>query len=238
MSYDPWPIVWPGEKPQSTQDRIDLSISIARMMLWTRTGRRLGLCTIVEDYTPPTSGLCPVPTFEPGGSWEFARSGASMPIVLLQQPVHSVTSVKIDGVALDAASWRLDGNRLYRLGSSWPAPVEIGGAPRVRVEYRWGVALTADHPLYGLAGAAMGEVAMEVWKALSGEPCKLPSRAVSIARQGVTVTLADPQQFVEQGLLGLTIADQLIVAANPGRRRARARVYSPDMPRATAVNAP
>lgn len=63
-------------------------------------------------------------------------------------------------------------------------------------------------------------------------------QAVSVTRQGVTVQLSDPTTFIGQGLLGLPLADQLILTANPGHLRTRSAVYSPDLPRSAAVTAP
>lgn len=239
MSYDPWPILWPGgEAPRTTEENIEQATAVAREMLWSRTGRRLGLATVTEDYVVPAAGRCPVPYLGRDGIWDEGRPGLANAIYLTQQPAHTIVSVKVDGETVSASTYRLDGARLLRLGTDWPIQSSIDDPPRIRVTYRWGVELDADSPWYTLAGLAMGEVAAEVWKAMCGEACRLPARAVSITRQGVTMQMAEPGEFIKEGLLGLPLADQLILSANPGRRRARSRVYSPDMPRSTPVAAP
>lgn len=239
MSYDPWPIIWPGgTAPQTSQENLDLAAEVAREMLWSRTGRRLGTAIVTELYVVPTAGRCPIPYLADDRTWETGTPGLANAIFLTQQPAHSVLEVKIDDAVLDAAGYRLDGPRLLRLGSDWPVASASNQPPRISVRYRWGISLADGSPWATLAGLAMGEVATEVLKAIAGEPCKLPSRVVSITRAGVTMQLGDPATFVKEGLLGLTLADQLILSANPGRLAARSRVYSPDMPRSTPIAAP
>jgi len=80
---------------------------------------------------------------------------------------------------------------------------------------------------------AVGEVACEVIHALRDEPCKLPSRLVSITRQGITVDLQGTGLEGLEGRLGLPLADAWLSAVNPARLDRPSRVYSPDLPRWT-----
>jgi hypothetical protein len=240
MACEEWPLIWPCDPPtaETTTAKVEAAVAAARELLWSRTGRRLGVCSIVESYEVPGTSVCAVPYLGDDRLWHLGRPGAGRFIVLSQQPVHSVQSVSIDGAVVDPSSYRLAGSRLYRVGADWPAQVAAEDAPRVVVAYSYGVSLAEGSRWHTLAGLALGEVAMEVFRLMCGEACKLPSRAVSVTRQGVTVQLADPQQFVDQQLLGLPLADQLILATNPTRLRARSRVYSPDMARSAVTAAP
>jgi hypothetical protein len=97
------------------------------------------------------------------------------------------------------------------------------------VYYTHGVPIVAE--LWGSVAAAMGEVASDILMAMCGQACKLPGRVASITRQQVTVNMADPQAFIDKGLIGMPLADQLILAANPSRLQSRSTVHSPDLPR-------
>ncbi len=238
MTIEPWPIIWPeGEPAGGTDELIDAAVSAAMTLLWTRTGRRLGLRTAVERYSVPSHGDCPVPYIADDGSWRHGVPGC-VGIHLVNLPVAEIVTVKVDGVPLPAGGWMYDGVALSRIDACWPAQGDSDDLPRIEVTYRWGVPLVEGSPLHGLASLAMGEVAVETLNAMRGKACKLPSRAVTVTRAGVTMQLGDATTIAKEGLLGLPLADQLILAVNPGRRRTRARVYSPDMARRTRAVAP
>lgn len=251
MTCEPWPITWPcDELPTTDEVKTDTAISAAQSVLWARTGRRLGVCTVTERYALAYSGGgCGVPYMTDDRIWHNGgRTGAQCcAIDLEQEPVQSIVEVKVDDVGIDASGYRLEGGRLVRSGElCWPAQDAGCVEGRIEVTYRWGVPLTA--PVYadpeaspdpivavagsalsGLAAAAMGEVALEYLNAMCGKPCRLPSSVVSVTRQGVTTQLADPIELRKSGLLGLPIADALIATVNPHRLTHRSRVYSPDM---------
>jgi hypothetical protein len=58
--------------------------------------------------------------------------------------------------------------------------------------------------------------------------CKLPERVTSLTREGVSYTLIDPQDFLDQGRTGLYFVD-LVVKTYVGTKT-RARVSSPELP--------
>jgi len=80
-------------------------------------------------------------------------------------------------------------------------------------------------------------LALELVKLYEGtDDCALPNRVTSIARQGVTYTVLDNQDFIDELRSGIYAVDLFLRAVNPDRARARARVFSPDVPRARRVN--
>lgn len=233
---------------------MEAALSAARLILWARTGRRLGVCTVSEGYYPAGGADCGVPYMTDDLVWHNGgRGGPCCAIHLREGPVQSIVSVTELGHALGPSQYRVEQpGRLMRVGACWPVMLECDEPP-VRVVYRAGVPLTAPEaavepdpladppvlgsdavlaaPLWGMAAAAMGEVTVEVLDGMCGKPCKLPSRAVTITRQGVTVELGAPGDLADSGLLGLPLADALIQAVNPFRRPGRSRVYSVDMAR-------
>lgn len=247
MTCDRWPVVWPCEEPPGSPDQQDAAISAAQTLLWSRTGRQLGLCTAHDRYTALSAANdCGRPYMTDDRIWHNGgrTGGQCCAIQLWHTPVKSIVEVKLNGQLLDPAGYRLEGNRLVRGGLiCWPTSLDCDAAP-VEVTYRWGVPLiapveadpTADPPvvavepseLWGLVAAAMGEVALEVARALCGQDCRLPSNVISATSRGVTVQRQDVQTSIDQRLLGLEIADLLILTVNPARRTQRGRVYSPD----------
>lgn len=248
MSCDPWPIVWPCDELPGSPEQHDAARSAAQLLLWSRTGRRLGVCTVTEAYrVPVSSSACGAPYMTDDRLWHNGgrSGGVCCAIDLFNAPVQSIVEVKVYGTTLDPSSYRREGNRLVRRGwSCWPAGSDCDTPPIV-VTYRWGVPLVtpveADpdgvppvvgvtaSALWGLAAAAMGEVALEVTKAMCGDACRLPANAVSVSRMSASVNMQDAQTMIDQRLLGLELADLLILSVNPGRKQGRSRVYSPDM---------
>jgi hypothetical protein len=74
---------------------------------------------------------------------------------------------------------------------------------------------------------------MEFAKLWAGdEDCALPQRVTSISRQGVSYTLLDSQDFIDDVRTGLYAVDLFLKTVNPDKARAKSRVFSPDVPRA------
>jgi hypothetical protein len=232
MTCEQWPITWPCEAPPTaTPQRLDTAYQAAQALLWARTGRRVGVCTVVETFAPVGGGACGVPFMRDDRTWAHGTRGGDGAVFLTRSPVVAVDEVRVYGQIVNPLGYQLRGTRLVRIGDSWP--VGPDEAPTVEVAYRWGVPIVGG--LYGLVAAAMGEVANEIVQGLCGGVCKLPSRAVSVTRQGVTVDLGAPGEYSEKGLLGMPIADALIGTMNPHKRLMRSRVYSPDMAQAAVL---
>lgn len=106
----------------------------------------------------------------------------------------------------------------------------VSGVPwrpcNVEVTYTYGV----EAPAMGKMAARM--LATEFCKMWSGEDCELPQRVTSVARQGVSYTILDPQEFVAEGRTGIYFVDLFLKSVNPDNAKNRARVFSPDLGRA------
>jgi hypothetical protein len=62
-----------------------------------------------------------------------------------------------------------------------------------------------------------------------GAACQLPTRVVTLTRQGTTFDGVDIDELLARGLTGITSVDQVIVMANPHRLTGRLRIMSPDI---------
>ena len=108
-------------------------------------------------------------------------------------------------------------------GSGWsPSQVEV--------TYTYGT----PPPTAGRAAARV--LATELVKLYEDDDtCALPQRVTSISRQGVSYTLLDNQDFIDELKTGIYAIDLFLKTANPDKARARARVFSPDQPRARRI---
>jgi hypothetical protein len=76
-------------------------------------------------------------------------------------------------------------------------------------------------------------LAIEFAKLFNGDDtCALPQRVTSISRQGVSYTLLDSQDFIDEMRTGLYAVDLFLKSVNPDKAKAKARVFSTDVPRA------
>lgn len=239
---------WPVDRtclPQPPEDpearaahtvRLQAAVDTAVQVLWAFTGRQFGCQTLVarpcprwddpvwDDYDPTVAVLH-------DGRWLNVGCGgckADGPTqVALPGPVASVLEVEIDGVLIDPAGYRIEGDRLYRVGGhEWPAQDltrPLGEPGTWGVRYRRGVEPPAG------AAVVVGQLALEFWNVCEpGKACRLPKRWQTVSRQGVTVTKADPTDILASGRTGLAEIDTWIVAHNPAGLDRPARVVSAD----------
>lgn len=187
-------------------------------------------------------GAWMVPFVDGSGTWRNcscpgACSCAATCEVPLPTPVSSITSVMVDGVALDPSAYRLDNGRiLVRIdGECWPecqdmdlANDDVGA---------FAVTYSPGEPLPAAGQIAAGKLACEFAKACTGAgDCQLPGQLQSLSRNGIDVQIVDPTTFLENGLTGVADVDLWVRSVNPRQLTSRPRVYSPDVrqPRYTA----
>lgn len=239
----PWPIIWPCEEPSG--DTKTQVVQAATEILHALSGRQFGLCQVTLR---PCRRDCADAPWWPGtvwprpalvdGLWYNLACGicpescscSRLSEVLLPAPVFAVQEVKVDGTVLPSTSYRVDDSRrLIRTdGGEWPrcnnfalADTEAG---------TWSVTATYGQPVPMLGELAMGELACSLLPILAGEDCPLPPNITQLVRQGVTITMPDPNEVIRQGGLGLRISDLFVRAFNPHALPARSRVYSVDGP--------
>jgi hypothetical protein len=107
----------------------------------------------------------------------------------------------------------------------------VAGTPwtpcNVEVTYSYG----SIPPVAGRMAARL--LALEFAKLWAGDDdCALPQRITSVSRQGVSYTILDQQDFIQELRTGLYAVDLFIKSVNPDGARAKAKVFSPDTPRA------
>jgi hypothetical protein len=147
--------------------------------------------------------------------------------VQLRSDAVAISEVKVDGEVLDPSGYTLfDLGRLYRVGGSWPCC----GNDLTRADTEpgtWSISYSyGKEPPIGAAAAAE-VLACELARAAAGLPCSLPERVTSVARQGVSFNILDPQDFLVGGRTGVYAVDLFLTSANPHRLVGRSAVWWP-----------
>jgi hypothetical protein len=143
--------------------------------------------------------------------------------------IQSVAEVLIDDVVLDPAAYRLDENRyLVRVdGAGWPCCQDLSLNSG---EGTWSVELVYGWPVPESLKRAAGVLATEFVKACTNDStCRLPARTQSVAKQGVTIEMQDPQIFLDSGRTGIYEVDLAVKAFNPNGLNREAVVRSPEV---------
>lgn len=218
---EPWPIVGYIAPDGTDPEVLAVAEQAAQAFLNGATGRRFGTCTYTQRFQireTNSSGVCAA----------SLTAGNCCAIGLPNTPIQGILGVKVDGVLIDPHGYTvLGGSRLGRLGSCWPQSADnVPG--RVEVTYTAGIPLRPGSTYYGMAASAMGELVREYVTGLTGATCKLPSRFVSVARQGITTQALDPALFLSLSLTGLPLTDNFIRTVNPGGHRRKPRVLAVD----------
>lgn len=254
MAIDPAPCTWDDIDTSCCDnwDTIDPAIqanalAYASLVLWARTGRQYGLC---DNIVRPCGRWC---NDDGVGGWYWG-GGMWLPYVIdgqwynggcgcnggcsscapacqvyLPGPVASITSVTVDGVVINPATYYvLDQRWLVRTGTGncWPDCQDFNvtsGVGSFIVTYKRG-----EEPPGPLLVAA-GTLACEWAKACTGGPCRLTPYITGLSRQGVDFTAVDPMTLLDNGFTGLFEVDSLIAALNPYGQTHRLRLMSPDV---------
>jgi hypothetical protein len=141
-------------------------------------------------------------------------------LYLRGRPVQHVNEVRQGpnfGTVLTPSQYRVYNRSILEL--------DTGVQQETQVTYQYG----SRPPAMGRRAART--LANEIIKAMNGQECRLPERVTSITRQGVSLTVIDPHEFLDKGRTGLYEVDLFLHATNPNGANARSRVFSPDTPR-------
>ena len=224
----------------------------ASHLLWAMSGRKFsGITTVTERYVSQFD-----PYLRTAGSnfryWPALVNGAvtNVPIGgsdriygndFLGDGTSSRSRVRLRGrkvvqihTVRDMQGNIVDPSKYYLVDHSvlYGAPNANWNPANIEVTYTYGT----PPPTSGRAAARI--LATELIKLYEGDDtCALPQRVTSVARQGVTYTILDNQSFIDELKTGLYAVDLFLKTVNPDKARARARVFTPDVPRARRVQA-
>ena len=209
-------------------------------LLWSMSGRKYsGITTVTERYVCQNrifrygastntyqavlldGAIFNIPADEFEGGVTDGLSPESR-IRLRGRPVTKIHSIRRrDGVVLDPSAYYLVDHSTVQAATGIPwTPCNL------EITYSYGTYA----PTMGRMAART--LAIEFVKLFEGsDDCALPQRVTSIARQGISYTLLDNQDFIEEMRTGIYMVDLFLKSTNPDKARAKARVFSPDVPR-------
>lgn len=253
MAVD-WPVTIPSAAVQfwgnsDAGDR-EAAEAFAIRILWALTGEVFGLRTekVRPCFTPQDRGSSYYGPGGPSAAWWpgvgvgnpaaagvcGCRSGCrhvTAADVWVPGPIASVTAVAIDGETIDPNTYVVRNRRWLRRvdGNTWPQTQNLDAADdepgAFVIEYQRGVPVPSEGEF------AAGALAVDLLRGFTGTgECALPNHVTSITRQGLAVEI-DPRAYFADGLTGIEIVDQWIMAVNPYKSRRPARITSPDRPR-------
>lgn len=217
--------------------RADEAIAAASHILWSLSGRKYsGTHSVVEFYDArrgigsfqsPFGNLQTEAILQTApGTPACLDCGFPHKMRLRHQPVQRILSVEINGTLLTPQEYAL----INHSSVGFPYTRLACAAACVRVSYIWGV----NPPAGGRAACV--ELAQQFLLAWDGDDtCKFPKRVTNITRQGVSWTILDPQDFLDDGRTGIYTIDLFLKAVNPDKSRRPARIFSPDLPRAQTI---
>lgn len=169
--------------------------------------------------------------------------GFTVPMVGLGvYPLTAINEVLIDGAVVDPSTYTIRDRRwLLRLADNagtdnpgWPFSQRTDLTPDQ--PGTWQVTMQYGTPPPPIGRIAAAEMAWQLYLAITPNQagCKLPGRAQSVTRAGVSAIMLDPLAFLDKGRTGLTVCDYFLEGVNPGGLRRRGTVHSPDIGRRVA----
>lgn len=219
------------------------AVKTASQLLWSLSGRKYsGITTVTEKY------ICA------SRAYRLGQSSKNYTAELVQGQVYNIPFDEFDDYAemttdgmSPSSRLRLRGRPVQQIHSVRDRTGQIVSPSRYylvdhsTLQARSGVPWTPCNievtysygsPAPALGRAAARVLATEFVKLWNGDECDLPSRVTSVARQGVSYTILDNQDFIDDMRTGLYVVDLFLKSANPDKARAKAKVFSVDVPRA------
>lgn len=174
-------------------------------------------------------------------SWPLTRVVDAYPVnrnlILTGRPVREIHAVTVtpSGRTVAPADYQLAGGFRLRISHAVPLPRPSSPGCRdreIEVEYTYG------SPPPPAVKRAIDYYAEQLELGAEGSSeCKLPKRITSIVRQGISMTVLDPGDFLDKGRTGLPEVDSVLAAFNRGNARARARLFTDRNPPARRLSA-
>lgn len=207
------------------------AIELASLVLFSATGEKFtGVWTSTDAYNDPSNaGVQLQPAVVYGNIINVPRFlGGVRNLRLRNSPVLSILSITRNGVVMDPSLYSLRNNAYVVQPNSAPWFLDNND---LIITYRHG------QPVPRAGKAAATRLANEIIHAWKDDGlCSLPERVQSITRQGMSMTILDPQEFIQNGRVGIVEVDYFIKAVNPDKARKKSKIFSADKPRGEKIN--
>jgi hypothetical protein len=233
MSTGLWVTVADLGPEWETSDYAQEAVRSASYVMWALSGRKYtGTSTVTERYVR----FAPLINTRLLQEAAIVNSRVNKSLELVEPWVSAETRIRLRGQPVtevktirNVGGDIVNPDRYYVVDHSTvqfsegalivPADIEIS--------YTYG----AEPPVFGKMAAR--RVAIEFIKLWTEDSdCALPQRITSVSRQGVTYTVLDSQDFLEEMRMGIYEVDLFLKTNNPNKAQKRSKVFSPDIPRA------
>lgn len=210
----------------------DSAVEFASFVLYKLSAEKYtGLQTVTEVYTTDsiTSNVTS-PALINGNMYNLPRfTEGQRNLRLRHTPVRSVTSITFMGRELDPTEFSLRNNSYLVRANALPWVLDP--VNELEITYTYGT----PPPSAGKRAAI--RLANElILHSMGSGACALPERISSVARQGVSYTVMDPQEFISNGKVGIYEIDLFLAAVNPNKAKKRPRIFLAGGPRTERVN--
>lgn len=209
------------------------AVRSASYILWALSGRRYtGLTTVTERYVR----FVPLINTRMLQQEAILNSRVNRALQLVEpwvspetrirlrgQPVREIKTVRAtNGDIMSPDKYYLvDHSTVQFFQGALIVPADI------EITYTYG----SEPPVMGkMVAKRLATELLKLWNGHSD--CALPERVTSITRQGVSYTLLDSQDFLEEMRLGIYEIDLFLKTVNPNKAQKRSKVFSPDVSRA------
>src|SRR4030095_3775490 len=208
------------------------AVQFASLVLYKLSGEKYtGTQTVTEVYTADIN-LPNVtnPAVISGNMYNLPKFvDGQRNLRLRNNPVRSVSAVHYQGRELDSSEYSLRNNSYLVQKNS--LPWVLNNVQELSVTYTYGT------PIPAAGKRAAIRLANElILSDMGSAQCALPERISSVTRQGVSYTVLDPQEFINNGKVGIYEIDLFIAVVNPNKAKKRPKVFLAGGPRAERVN--
>jgi hypothetical protein len=221
--------------PEDTEALMDYEAALAAcefasQTLWALSGRKFHTASVTERYVVDRSWigssvlpLRGLPVYDSQwGVWVIdPQDWNGRKIKLTGTPVNSVAAI----TSLQDNSPLLPSE--YTIFNRSILVLENPNARGIEISYSYGQA----PPTAGKMAAK--QLATQFFYLWSGreEMCALPERVTQVSREQVSWTILDNQSFLDELKTGIYAVDLFLRSVNPDKARAKAKVFSVDVPR-------
>lgn len=209
------------------------AVEFASFVLYKLTGEKYtGIQTVTEVYTADSSlSNKTAPELIAGNIYNLPKfiENGSRNLRLRHTPVRAVNSVTYLGRVLDPSEYSLRNNSYLVRPNALPWVLDP--LNEIEITYTYGT----PPPSAGKRAAI--RLANElILSDMGSAACALPERISSVSKQGMSYTIMDPQEFIQNGKVGIYEIDLFLAAVNPHKAKKRPKVFSPGNTRAERVN--
>jgi hypothetical protein len=207
------------------------AVASASLILHKLSGERYsGVNTVTEVYGTGHYATYNIqPVVIDGQIRHLPLSTGQRELRLRHAPVRSVESIKLNGVVMDPSMYSLRNNAYIVREHSVPWVVDV--LWELEVSYTYGVPIPAAG-----RNAAIRLANELIWAKTNSRECTLPERVTSITRQGESLTMLDPLNFLKEGRTGVYEIDLFLSVINPNKAKKKSKVFSVDKPRGEKIN--